>query len=505
MCYHWRRMRLFTPALATLLAVARPVPATSIPAPCLLKATVSPDVFVASSMASTCDEALSPVPLASAAAPVDAPSAAPDPRLTAAIEGVIARDEKMRSAHWGFVIADDKGNVVYQRDAERLFNPASCMKLITGAAATAALGADKTFQTAIVTTGQVDAAGVLRGDLHLVGGGDPSLQTADLEAAVKRLGIKRVEGKVLVDDHAFDDARLGTGWSWNNFSAYYSAESDALTVDEGCALVRVSRSGAVAEPDTGYLTFDNHATAGAETRLDVDRRLGTNVITIDGTVSAPSSTWVTVHDPALYAGNVLKWLCKKSGIEVTGGVERAVAPTGARTLWQHASAPLAQLERQMLKESDNVYAESLFRALAGGSSAQAPDREAQLLHIDEAHQIVDGSGLSRQDLVSPATLRNVVAQYYRDAASRDLLPIAGVDGTLKRRMPSLQGRVSAKTGTLDNVSSLAGWLTLKDGRRYSFAWMCNGYPGAGVKATEDALMTAVDGALSRAAAPAPQG
>ena len=159
----------------------------------------------------------------------------------------------------------------------------------------------------------------------------------------------------------------------------------------------------------------------------------------------------------------------------------------------------------MLKESDNVYAESLFRALAGGSSAQAPDREAQLLHIDEAHQIVDGSGLSRQDLVSPATLRNVVAQYYRDAVSRDLLPIAGVDGTLKRRMPSLQGRVSAKTGTLDNVSSLAGWLTLKDGRRYSFAWMCNGYPGAGVKATEDALMTSVDGALSQAAAPAPQG
>lgn len=427
----------------------------------------------------------------------DAPPLPVETRLADAVQTVLARDPNMRAAHWGLSIADDKGKVLYQSAADRLFNPASCLKLVTASAATAVLGPDKRFETRLATSGRVDADGVLRGDLVLVGGGDPSLATADLEAAVTRLGVRRVEGRIVVDDRVFDDERLGAGWSWDNTSAAFSAEVDGLNLDKNTAVVNVSRSGVTASPDAGYLTFENHATAAAQTQLDVERKLGTNVITVDGTVADAASTVVTVHDPALYAGAVLKSLCHRHGIEVSGEVTRGAVDGAARTLWSRSSAPLRELERQMLKHSDNLYAETLFRALADGQSAKAPAREAQVLHLDGPWQIVDGSGLSHKDLLTPDTLRKTVEQGFRDPANHDLLPIAGVDGTLARRMPALKGRVHAKTGTLANVSTLAGWLTLKDGRRFSFAWMCNDYAGSGVKATEDVLMTAVDAALSQ--------
>lgn len=435
--------------------------------------------------------------------PSPAPVEPPQGKVTLAqaIEAAVAQDPDMAKAHWGLIVQDNSGKVLYQRDANKMFTPASNMKLVTAAAATAALGADARFKTRLATDGSIDADGVLRGNLYLVGGGDPSLATADLQAAVANLPMRRIEGRVVVDDRVFDDVRLGRGWAVDDLPAAYSAEIDGLTLDENTARVRVNTGGVMVTPDSGgYLTFENNARTGNATRLDVERVLGTNVITIDGTVAAsdPLVVAVSVHDPALYAGNVLASLCRGKGIEVTGGVARGAVASNARTLWEKSSEPLAALEKHMLKESDNLYAETLFRALAGGQSASAPDRERELLGLGDANRIVDGSGLSRADLLSPATLSAVVQGSYRNPSLRDGLPVAGVDGTLKNRMRPLKGRVQAKTGTLGGVSSLAGWLTLKDGRQVSFAWIVNGYPGAiGVaKRTEDQVIQAVDSTLA---------
>lgn len=416
--------------------------------------------------------------------------------LSAAIEGVIAKNPGLKTAQWGLVVADENDQTLYQHDADNLFNPASNLKLVTAATALSVLGQDSRFRTRMATDGEVDGDGTLHGNLYLVGGGDPSLTTSNLAAGVAKLGLSRIEGNIVVDDGVFDATRLGPGWAWDDTSADYSAEIDGLTVDENVARLHVTSSGVSANPNVGYLTIHNATRAGSNTDLNVDRALGTNVVTVSGTVADAADVAVTVHDPALYAGNIVKWLCHEQGIEVTGAVQRGTVPPQSHEVWNNSSATLIGLERHMLKESDNLYAESLFRALASGQSAAAADKEKKTLHIDEPCRIVDGSGLSRDDLVSPALLLKTVQQYYRDGGPRDCLPVAGVDGTLKYRMPSLKGRVQAKTGTLGGVSTLAGWLTLKDGRNISFAWMCNDYVGdKSVKGTEDSLLEAIDGAL----------
>jgi PBP4 family serine-type D-alanyl-D-alanine carboxypeptidase len=412
----------------------------------------------------------------------------------------VAADPNMAAAHWGLVVQDESGKVLYQHGASELFVPASNLKLITAATALQVLGPDARFATELAASGSIDADGVLHGNLFLIGGGDPSLATDDLRGAVASLGIRKVAGDIVVDDHVFDDRHLGRGWAWDNLDAGYSAEVGGLMVDGDVARLRVSREGVTQSPPGGYLEIHDHTRAGSSTAVDARRALGTNVVEVDGTVAEPTTVAVSVHDPGLYAGSVLAALCRDRGIELSGKVVRGTAPTDARKLWEKSSEPLIRLERHMLKESDNLYAETLFHALADGQSSAAPEKERKALGLEEPFKVVDGSGLSRYDMVSPRMMGRVVQARYHDDDARDCLPVAGIDGTLKHRMKSLKGRVHAKTGTLDAVSSLCGWLDLRDGRKVSFAWFCNSYPDriGGAKRVEDAVVEAIDRSLSEA-------
>ncbi|MHB2018958.1 MAG: D-alanyl-D-alanine carboxypeptidase/D-alanyl-D-alanine endopeptidase [Candidatus Xenobia bacterium] len=416
----------------------------------------------------------------------------PSAAVARAVEKVTGGDPALQEAHWGLIVEDSQGQVLYEHDADRLFNPASNLKLVTAAAARGLLGNQARFHTKLMAQGSIDGDGVLHGDLCLAGGGDPSLTTADLQQAVQDLHIKRVDGNVVVDDRAFQGSKLGPGWAWDNFSAPYSAEADALTLDENTATLQVNDRGATALPDVGYLTLHDHVVRGGRTDVNAERQLGGNDVDVTGSIAPGESARfaVTVHDPGVYAGAILKSLT-----HATGQVERGVA--SGQTLWDHQSPTLLDLESHMLKASDNLYGETLIRDLAGGRFDQAPALEKETLHLPEPAVIVDGSGLSRDDLVSPRLLAGVLQQNYRDPQVQDTLPIAGVDGTLRHRMEGLKGRVHAKTGTLDGVSSLSGWLTLPSGQQVAFSWICNGYTHGGeVKATEDRLIEAIDSALS---------
>jgi serine-type D-Ala-D-Ala carboxypeptidase/endopeptidase (penicillin-binding protein 4) len=459
----------------------------------------------ASAVCSGLDACQAPAP-ATTDTPTDggsAPSTLDQVTLGKAIDAVIAKTPALQSASWGFVVADDQGKVLYQKQADAPLLPASSLKLVTGAAAIHQLGAQARFTTSLVTNGTLDTQGTLHGDLYLVGGGDPSLQTQDLEQAITASGLKKVEGHIFVDDHCFDQVRRGRGWAPDDVSAPYAAECDGLSLDHNVTGLDVSSRGIFEVPNLGYLEFHNLTTPGPTTDVSVERQADSNLVEVSGTVSAAhASSKVTVHEPALYAGTVLASLLGSQGGAVSDSVSAAPAPAHAQVLWQHQSPTVRELETTMLKESDNLYAETLFHALANGDSAQAPELEKQLLHLGAGTTITDGCGLSRDDRVSPSQLLDVVRHEYISADAQACLTISGVDGTLKNRMLSLRGRVHAKTGTLGDVSTLAGWLSLGNGHALSFAWMANGFAGPAhdIKATEDKLVetlaAAADGEAS---------
>lgn len=444
--------------------------------------------------------------------------------LTERIDGIL-RDPALEHGMQGVLVRSLKTDTtLYEHNADTLLTPASNFKLLVAATALEKLGPDFTYKTEVYTRGKVDK-GVLDGDLILKGGGDPVLETADLadlSKQVKAAGISRVKGNVIADDTMFDDQRLGWGWSWESLPAYYSAEISALNLNRNTVSIFVypaKREGAQAEvkiePQTDYVTVENTTLTGPEgskKTVWIDRPLGQNTIRIGGNIALGTEVTkreaaVTVTEPQLYAGCVLAGELAKQGVEVAGSVKSARAVIDDKLLCSHISPPLSQILPVLIKPSDNLLAEVLLKTIGAvvagkGSSSSGADVEKGMLRdfgldISEL-SIVDGSGLSKLDCISP---RNIVTLLTRMQSAKngkvfvDSLPIAGVDGTLAYRMKgtSAEKNVRAKTGYLAKVCSLSGYVTTKSGEQLVFAIMLNNHlcPKASATAVEDKICVAL--------------
>ncbi|RRO18385.1 D-alanyl-D-alanine carboxypeptidase/D-alanyl-D-alanine-endopeptidase [Saccharopolyspora rhizosphaerae] len=434
-----------------------------------------------------------------------------DPRLDGAQAGVVVRDP-----------ATDE--VLYSRQATDRATPASNAKLFTAAAALEALGPDHRFRTQVLSDGAQQGA-TLQGDLYLRGTGDPTLLATDydrLAAQIAEQGVREVRGRLLADDTWFDDVPLGTGWAWDDEPYSYSAPVSALSAapdtdfDAGSAIVRVTptspgQAPSVAlDPGTGALTVDNRAITTADGEADItttrDHHSGRVVVT--GTIPAgadPVEEWIAVPDATAYATDVFARALAARGISVTGTGEGA-APQGARELAGRESMPLRELLVPFLKLSNNGHAEVLVKAMgrerAGEGSWAAGTRvlteELRGLGLNaDALRMVDGSGLSRMDGLTPdqlAVLLDNAAQRPWAQVFRDALPIAGepdrmVGGTLRNRMVGTAAahNVHAKTGSLTGVTSLSGYVTTADGRELVFSVVFNDFLSAAPQDLEDAI------------------
>jgi len=393
-------------------------------------------------------------------------------------------------------------------------------------AALEVLGPDYRFSTTVGATGRVKGRALI-GDLYLRGTGDPTMLAADydaLAAQVAASGVRAVTGNLVADDTWFDDVRLGTGWAWDDEPFYYDAQVSALTAapdtdfDAGSVIVRVSAATAGAPavvetiPPTGHVRIVSTAVTGAPgsaSTVNVDREHGTNTITVSGSVPAgasPVQEWMAVWDPTGYAASLLRAALAAHGVVVFGHTTRGVTPQGARTLAERRSMPLSELLVPFLKLSNNLHAEILMKAM-GRATANAGTWSAGMaavrgvlprFGIDPARlSLLDGSGLSRMDQISPDQLAALLVA----ARSRPwfdvwyaALPVAGqpdrlVGGTLRSRMRNTPaaGNVHAKTGSLTGVSSLSGYVTAADGRPLVFAMVTNNSVGISVKPIEDAV------------------
>ena len=434
----------------------------------------------------------------------------PDEAVAGRVEAHFAEAEA--EALWSVRIerADTRA-VVVDRQSDRLVIPASNMKIVTLAAAATRLGWDYRFQTTIGSRGGRQAH-VLRGDLLVIGGADPTIGGGpdplrtfrEWAQTLRASGLRRIDGDLIGDPSRFGADWLGDTWSWDDLPFGYGAAYSGLTYHENVARLTVTPadspdSDAVVslDPEGSGLIVSARVVTSASVptaALRVRRDPGSSVISVEGTVpigGAPLTRTVAVPDPALFFLTAFRTALAEAGVEVRGRtrVEPLTAP-GDTVVLTHRSEPLAQVAQRFMKVSQNLYGEALLRVLAperAASMAEARQVTASALETlgVTAGQVqgLDGSGLSRRDFVTTraiVTLLQAMAQPPHREVFRATLPVAGVDGTLASRFKdgSCAGRLAAKTGTLSNVRALSGYLTSATGTPYVFSVIANNYLGA---------------------------
>jgi D-alanyl-D-alanine carboxypeptidase/D-alanyl-D-alanine-endopeptidase (penicillin-binding protein 4) len=330
-----------------------------------------------------------------------------------------------------------------------------------------------------------------------------------------------VSGNIVGDESYLRGDPLGDGWLWNDVQWYFGAEVSALSVNDNeiqVAITPATKPGEQAsiklKPETAYVSTENDTNTAERTApstIGITRGLSDNTVRVWGDFPAggrSTSVRLAVHQPALWAATLLQDALKRRGITIEGNpraidardgnVQQRVDTERAVELASHYGKTLGQIIRLTNKESINLYAELILRTLGRerGRIAPAPDGKKPRTRGDdeaglsvvrqwlEQHQIPsealalhDGSGLSRLDLVTPeATVRLLAAMNRTPAAGifRDSLPIAGHDGTLKFRLRSNAGKITAKTGTLTYINSLSGYLSAGDDNQLlAFSIICN--------------------------------
>jgi D-alanyl-D-alanine carboxypeptidase/D-alanyl-D-alanine-endopeptidase (penicillin-binding protein 4) len=444
--------------------------------------------------------------------------------LTAEFDSAFAAAPWAR-ASWGVMIMSlDKGDVLYRRNAEHLFMPASNQKIITGSVALARLGADFRFRTPVLAVG-TRSGDTLKGDIVVLGRGDPTLSqhasdNLDMMVSlrpwvdsIRARGIRVITGRVIGDASYYPDPVLGEGWMWDDLQDSYSAPVGALMFNESFAQIVVTpgeRAGDAARiqlfPASAPLrVFGAATTAPRDSAINQIRYArvfyGDSVI-IGGRISAglpPEAVDAAVTDPARYLENALAEALRASGVSVLGvspPPSSAVTPppfltypaaaVPVDTLFRWQSPPLRDILPLLEKPSQNQIAEILLHTLgslkgvASVDSGKAVVRETLLGWgvPPDAYVYLDGSGLSRYNYVAPEALAAVLTNISRHpdfSAFYNALPIGGVDGTIRSRFTTglARGNVHAKTGSIANARSLSGYVTTAGGEHLVFVLLCN--------------------------------
>ncbi len=431
------------------------------------------------------------------------------------LAAAIASHPKLGHAKIAVVVTDlATGKQLWAHEPDKGMNLASNAKLLTSVSALATLGSGFRWHTAVYATALDDHTGKVEGDLVVRGRGDPTLSVADLRALaadVAARGVREVTGKLVVDASYFDNQiepphyteqvseRAGFRAPIASFGVQRSAV-EVVVVPEpgGNAKVRL-------EPDSGeYITLGKHevktVTAG-HTRVKVDTKLspGHIVIEVSGEIRPVDGSYELrrrVEDPARFAAEVFRRLLAEHGVRIR---DKAIAlgpvPATAKLVAQHDSAPLAHVLREMNKLSDNYVAETVLKTLGAetrttpGPATWADGTKAVQTYLATigiaagAYRADNGSGLFGASEVSAKQLVAILAAAYADyRIGPDLLaslPVGGVDGTLAKRWIGhpAKGRVRAKTGTLDKVITLAGYLAVTSAHPLAFAILVGDIPG----------------------------
>ena len=410
--------------------------------------------------------------------------------------------------------------------------PASTQKLITTGIAMDVLGSDYRFATRLVAGGAV-SDGQLSGDLYIVGGGDPTLGSDEMDgalplaavvdrwvAAVRGRGITRISGAVVGDGSAYGTDGTPRGWAWSDLGNYYGAGAYGLNLHENSYALTFAqrpREGSTppviaTEPRVPGLTFHNELRSGPRGSGDQAYIFGApfnSEYFIRGSIPAGTGSFRirgSIPDPALLAAQLLTDRLEAAGVEVAGvaASHRSVSvAAGAEgdVLDEQFSPYLSEIVDRTNMRSVNLYAEALLREInrrSGAEPAELSDTEPVVDWLDrhglptEGVNLRDGSGLDGRNFFPPAFLTAFLVDRYGDERWRESLPVAGRSGSLRNvlRGSVAEGRVSGKSGTINAVRCYAGYVERPDGRRLAYSIAVNNHtlPGSQVSSLIYGLM-----------------
>lgn len=426
------------------------------------------------------------------------------------------------NANIGILIQEvESGELIFQHNDSKNFIPASTQKAITTAAALDLLGADFKFVTKVYLDGVLLPTGEYIGNIIIRGLGDPSLSKyyykdplEILDHWVKKLdsmGINSIKGKIIADDSYFDDIYYGPGWSWDDFPFYYSSQVSALNINDNRVDLYIYSGDSVKDyahivpyPLSSYYRIVNTvktADENSQGQVYIHRDINSNIIKLSGSVpfekkrKASQSISVTIDEPAMFFLNLFKQKLDDNKINFSGVlVKRTDLPDNIdyselSPALEHYSAPLSEIISIINQESHNLATEILFKSLGKESTGEGSFAKGSELvgkYLSKAGvniqnvKVSDGSGLSRLNLISPRSLVNVLNYVYRSQHKDEFiksLARPGEPGTLKRRMNRSRAEksVSAKTGSMNNVSAICGFVNTSDNQTFAFAIMMQNF------------------------------
>lgn len=463
--------------------------------------------------------------------------------LARSIDSMINAPE-FRTTNWGVLIVDPlAADTLYKLNATKLFIPASNQKLVSTSVMLEQLGPDYRFRTVIAARGTI-AEQTLSGDLAVIGRGDPTqsdhmkgdamLSMRAIADSLWQHGVRHITGSVVAVGNAFPGPVAGFGWSWDALDGASFAGVDELLFNEGLATIRVRPGAHVGDPaiaetrpartypalrvvaatiarDSAAATTGGRGGGrggrgggGNGTRVTAYHDTTTGMVIVRGQIALGDSANITItqHDPdAAYVAALTEAL-REHGVAVDG---QAAGGWNQRpdSLFTIQSVPLREILPNVLKPSQNQIAEVFLRTIGlektGVGTADSGRRVIERQFTDwkipaDGYVVRDGSGLSRNDLISPEAVVGILDVMRRSpnfTLFYESLPIAGVDGTIRTRMrgTAAEGNVHAKTGTLSMVRSLSGYVRTADGRLLEFSVLCNNWlaPQAAVDRVADSI------------------
>ena len=440
-------------------------------------------------------------------------------------------DPLVRRGRAGIKIASlNSGKVIFEQDSEKYFMPASNMKNFTVAAAMEKLGPDFKFVTSVYANAMPDSNGTIKGDLRIFGRGDISISTAffgtsvtdpetyykGIDRLVDRIsaaGIKKIEGSIVGDESYFKGFYIPGTWEWDDLQSYYGAEVSALPLNDNAVDISVSPGTAggpcnvMISPANKLVQVVNLCSTGRSDSvrtLSVVKKLDRNIVEVSGAMPAgkpPYVNSIAITHPADLFVAVLKRRLESTGIVVTG--DSRVLPPNVQSQQQLEitkleSPPLSVIAGKTLKPSQNMFTETILWTLGEQlGRSLSPTGDSSTLGINQVKMFLkdigaaddgilqyDGSGLSRHDLITPSavvTLYTYMAKQSKNAQVwRESLTIAGVDGTLANRLKgtAAEANFRGKTGTIDQVSALSGYMTTGAGEQLVVSIIVNNVGGA---------------------------
>lgn len=449
--------------------------------------------------------------------------------LKNAIENVLARSPMSESRVGVEVVSLDTGEIIYRHQADELLNPASNVKLFTSAAALFTLGPDFRYETEFYTDAPLQQ-GKAR-VLYVRGKGDPTLNTEKLYQIVSELfhdGVRDL-GDIVVDDSYFDGDRVPPGYDQEDSDRSYMAPPGAVSLNWNAVGIYLragenpgEKPAVELEPPSDYFIVNSTlSTSGRHHRrfsVQSEDAGDRQKIIVSGVMPAGSGTWSAwkkIDNPPMYFGYTLKAMLQQRGVRVRGKVKPGKVSPDARLLYVSQSDTLDLVIKRMNKVSSNFMAEQLLKTMGAevkgqpGSTANGvevvEDFLAREVGIPRGTYVMkNGSGLNDTNRFSPAQIATLLAFMQKSFPTMpeylSSLGIAGMDGTIRYRFEGTDavGRLRAKTGTLENVCALSGYVVAVGGERFAFSILVNDYPGraSGVIKGLDAVGAAVAAAGS---------